>query len=279
MLTHYQKARAIIKKYGKGYYRATFLFPKSAREATWIYYQFLRTADECVDDPLVQDHFDALQRFITAWKSKDTHYIHGALFNSYERVLERYSIPHIYTDIFLSSMEQDLSKTRYATYHELEKYMEGSAVVVGYTMTYIIGYTEGALEYAKALGEAFQMVNFLRDIKEDYDSRGRIYIPVEDMQRFGVTEEQIQQGVTNDAWRALMKFEIERTKALYDKGVSGIAFLDKKGRRAVYAAALIYKDILDLIEKNNYDIFSRRLVVSPLRKTVLLLKALWKRSL
>lgn len=125
--------------------------------------------------------------------------------------------------------------------------MYGSAVVVGYTMSCIIGYSGDALPHARALGEAFQMTNFLRDIREDYDERGRIYLPIEDMQRFGVTEDHIKEHRVDDAWRALMKFEIERTRTLYEYGVAGIALLNPRGRRAVYAAALMYKEILDLI--------------------------------
>jgi phytoene synthase len=146
-------------------------------------------------------------------------------------------------------------------------------------MSHIIGFTEGALPYARALGEAFQMTNFLRDIREDYEIRGRIYLPQEDLDRFGVTRENIAEGVVDAKWQALMKFEIERTRALYEKGVSGISLLHPRGRKAVYAAACMYKEILDMIEKNKYDVFSRRLVVSPFRKTMLLCKALWKRNL
>jgi len=275
----YKKARDIIRKYGTGYYRATFLFPKKIREATWIYYQFVRTADEFVDDRAVVDHQGLLEQFEEEWHQAETGKSTLPLFNEYKKILKEYLIPRDYTEAFFKSMEQDLTVTRYATYTDLEEYMYGSATVVGYTMSHLIGFTEGALPYAKALAEAFQMTNFLRDIKEDYEERGRIYIPLEDLGRFSVTEDHIKNGVVDDNWRSLMRFEVQRTRALYDKGVFGISLLNKKGRKAVYAAALIYKTILDEIEKNDYDIFSRRVVVSPFRKTMLLLKAVCKRNL
>ncbi len=275
----YTKAKDIIKKYGTGYYRATFLFPKEIREATWTYYQFVRTADEFVDDKTVLDHKGALSKWEDSWHKAQIGTESNPLFDNYLSVLVEYKIPLEYTKTFLKAMEQDLVVSQYKTYEELEAYMDGSAAVVGYTMSYIIGFEEGALPYAKALGEAFQMTNFLRDIKEDYVDRGRIYIPQEDMGRFGVTERHIKEGVVDEYWRALMQFEIKRTRDLYNKGVLGIALLDRKGRRAVYAAALIYKDILDKIEQNEYDVFSKRVVVSPFRKTMLLLKSICKRNL
>ncbi len=275
----YKKAREIIKKYGTGYYRATFLFPKDMRMATWIYYQFVRTPDQFVDDVSVKNGKSKLLEFEDQWQKAERGESTTPFFNEYRKILEQYKIPHEYNQSFLKTMEQDLVVSRYDTYQELEKYMYGSATVVGYTMSHIIGFKEGALPYARSLAEAFQMTNFLRDIKEDFDERGRIYIPLEDMNRFGVTESHIEKGIVDEKWRSLMRFEIERTRVLYTIGVFGISYLNKSGRRAVYAAALIYKEILDKIEKNNYDIFSRRAVVSPFRKTVLLLKSLCKTNL
>jgi len=279
LYSSYKKAQAIIKKYGTGYYRATFLFPKEIREATWIYYQFVRTADEFVDDGTVIDHTGSLLKWEDEWHKAKSGQTSNRLFAEYKNILKKYHIPIEYTGSFFKTMEQDLAISRYSTYRELEKYMYGSATVVGYTMSYIIGFRDGAFPYAKALAEAFQMINFLRDISDDYKERGRIYIPQEDMDRFGVTEEHIAQGILDDKWYALMRFEIGRTRELYTKGVYGISLLDKRGRKAVYAAALIYNDILNKIEKNKYDIFSRRVVVSPLRKTMLLCKALCNRNL
>lgn len=280
-LSSYKKVRDIIKKYGTGYYRATFLFPREIRHATWIYYTFVRLPDEIVDGASVSDRTAKLATWIEKWNTYLEHrgITDVEVFRSFAEVMDEYAIPAEYAASFLEVMRQDLSVTRYETYRDLEGYMYGAAVVVGYTMSHIVGFNDGALPHAKALGEAFQMTNFLRDIREDYEERGRIYIPREDMERFGVSERHIADHHTDDAWRALMKFEIDRTRALYEKGVSGIPLLDPRGRRAVYAAALLYKEILNKIENRGYDIFTERVVVSPLRKTMLLLQALWKRKL
>lgn len=271
----------IIKTYGRGYYRATFLFPRSIREATWIYYTFVRLPDEIVDGAIEEDRAQRLQVWKEQWKGivAGKGEIHNEACVAFKGVMDEYHIPAEYSFSFLEAMEQDLTKAQYQTYTDLEAYMYGSAVVVGYTMSHIIGFEEGALPYARALGEAFQMTNFLRDIREDYEVRGRVYIPQEDLDRYGVTIDHIREHRCDEAWRALMRFEMARTRALYATGIAGIARLHPRGRRAVYAAARIYKEILDNIENNNYDIFSRRIVVSPFRKTVLLCKALWKRNL
>ncbi len=268
--------RIIIKKYGTGYYRASFLFPKEIREATWKYYQFVRIADELVDADQVYDKKNELDKLRNEWKKTQSSASTFNFLNQYKAVVDKYNIPTSYTEVFFNSMEQDLYVSTYETYADLENYMHGSAVVVGYTMSHLIGFKEGALVHAKALGEAFQMTNFLRDIREDYEDRGRIYIPKEDMVRFGVTPDHIANHIQDDAWRALMKFEITRTRKLYEIGLAGIPMLDKHGRRAVYAAMLIYKEILNTIELRDYDIFSKRITVSPIRKTMILLKVLWR---
>ena len=278
-LLTYISPRSIIKHYGTGYYRATFLFPKKVRTAVWTLYQFVRLPDEIVDN--AGDDRDAqLALWEREWKAvaESGASTGNPAIAAFKKVLDTYHIPVSYTYDFLAAMRQDLSKDRYATYAELEHYMHGSASVVGYMMSYIIGFQDGALPYARALGEAFQMTNFLRDIKADYDERGRIYIPQEDMDHYGVTEAHIRDGIVDGAWRALMHYEIDRTRALYEKGVAGIAMLAPDGRKAVYAAAFIYKELLDEIEQCQYNIFSRRVVVSPFRKTMLLWKALWNKN-
>jgi 15-cis-phytoene synthase len=273
-------ARETIKRYGSGYYRATILFPREIKEAVWVLYEFVRLPDEIVDGEGA-DKDAALREWETNWKrvAEEGATSENTTIMAFLAVVKKYAIPLHYTYDFFAAMRQDLTKERYETYEELEGYMHGSASVVGYMMSHIIGYKGDAFAYARALAEAFQMTNFIRDIKEDYELRGRIYMPEEDMLRFGVTEEHIAKGVCDEAWRNFLSFEIARTRALYEKGVSGIPMLDAKGQRAVYAAALIYKDILDGIEDAKYDVFTSRVYVGSFRKTVLLCKAvLWNRN-
>ncbi len=274
-------AQEIIKKYGTGFYRSSLLFPKKVREEVWALYQFVRFYDEIVDTQK-QDQEATLIHHIALFTNAYDQGIPSGLFiiDEFVQLMHKHKIPREYAESFFEAMKTDLSKAHYQTYQELEDYMYGSATVIGYMMSILIGCADqNALPHARALAEAFQMTNFLRDIKSDYEERHRIYMPREDMQRFGVTEEHIKQGINDDAWKAFVKFEIARIRTLYQKGVDGIHYLSKDGRKAVYAAALVYGCIQEQIEKADYDVFSRRIVVSPFDKTMLLLKALWKRNL
>jgi phytoene synthase len=176
-------------------------------------------------------------------------------------------------------MHQDLTKDRYETYKELEDYMYGSASVIGIMMSHIIGYKQGALPYAKSLGEAFQLINFLRDTKDDYDTRGRIYLPQQNMKNFNITNEYIIKGVVDEKWKNFMKFELIRARKLLTEGRKGIGMLSGRGQKAVYASYLIYGKIIDKIEEEDYDTFSKRIVVGPTAKTMLLLRSICKTNL
>jgi phytoene synthase len=277
-----ERAKSITRMFGRGFYRASYLFPRDIREATWVLYAFVRIPDEMVDsEPDANKAATSLKKWITDWhtvkETRDTT-DKDTLLLAAKELHERYAIPHHYSDAFLFAMQQDLTITRYETYADLEAYMYGSASVVGIMMSYIIGYRPGALPYAQALGEAFQLINFLRDAKDDYDTRGRIYIPREDMDRFGVSESDIAHGIHSVAWENLMKYEIVRARTLLAKGIEGIAYLYPVGQRAVYAASLIYGAILDEMEKNNFNTFAGRITISRFKKTMLLCKAVWNKN-
>jgi phytoene synthase len=169
-------------------------------------------------------------------------------------------------------MNADTFVTRYETYSELEIYMEGSASVVGYMMSSIIGYRGDAMNYAQALGQAMQLTNFLRDVQEDFE-KSRIYIPKEWLDKFGVSEDYFKNKIVDDKWVGLMRYAISFNNELYEKAYYGIRFLDRSGQRQVYAALLLYKEILKEIEKQNYDVFRKRAHVSTSKKVLLIAKA------
>jgi phytoene synthase len=194
-----------------------------------------------------------------------------------KEIFDFYHIPYEYVNDFLFAMYQDLNKTRYSSYKELEEYMYGSAAVIGLVMSHIIGFREGALPHAKDLGEAFQMINFIRDVKEDYDNLGRVYFPKEDMDKFGITEDHIRKSILDDSMKKFLAFELDRAKSLLEEGEKGIKMLGN-GRSAVFASYLIYKKLIEKIEFENYDVFSKRIVISPLQKTMLLFKAVWNKN-
>lgn len=274
-----EKARAITRFYGTSYYRATWFFPRALREATWILYAFVRIPDEMVDtEPDRAKGAAELARWSVDWEEiVEGRTPDGAdpIMYATKSVHDQYGIPFEYSRAFLKSMAMDLTVERYQTYEALQEYMYGSAAAVGLMMTHLIGFQEGALLYAKALGDAMQLTNFLRDIDEDYVLRNRIYLPREEMDRFGVTEAHIANRCADDAWKSLMRFEVQRARALFREGDKGIALLHPRGRRAVAVASALYSAILDEIEARDYDIFTRRVRTSTLRKFSLITTTLW----
>lgn len=283
--------RQIHKKYGKTFYLGSLLLSPREREATWILYAFFRFPDEYVDTEHVDEKGTALiklARYGELWEKACA----GEVFEAEEDLMcvlraaahihKEFSIPIEYSKAFLTAMAQDTHKDRYQTYTELEEYMYGSASVVGIMMTYVIcasdprfasdaSYRETIIEEAKTLGEAFQMTNFLRDVGEDMRERGRIYLPQEDMARFGVTDRDIETARIRDAFVLLMQYEINRTRALYVKADAGIEKLPRRAGRGIRMARVLYAEILVKIERAGYDVFSQRAHLSLLEK-------LWKSS-
>jgi phytoene synthase len=176
---------------------------------------------------------------------------------------------------FVRSMEMDLHVDRYDTWQDLCVYMDGSACVIGEMMLPILEpLDDAAVPHARDLGLAFQLTNFLRDVGEDLD-RGRIYLPQEDLERFGV--DAADRTVT-PGWRELMRFEIDRARQLYRSADLGIAALPDRSARSIRAARVLYSEILDRIERNDYDVFSARARVPLARKLAVAGAALRPRS-
>jgi phytoene synthase len=165
---------------------------------------------------------------------------------------------------FFGAMAMDLTTSSYETWEDLCTYMEGSAAVIGEMMLPVLEpISEAAKAPARSLGLAFQLTNFLRDVDEDLD-RGRVYLPQDDLRLFDV--DLGRRSVTPE-WRAFLAYEIERNRALYSFADTGIAMLPPRSARCVGTARVLYAKILDQIERNDYDVFSRRARVPTLRKT------------
>lgn len=270
-----EKAERVEKKHGTSYYIATLFFPKKIKEAVFILYAFVRTPDEYVDNP--REGSDPRTNLIQ-WKSDWEHaYKTGTSDNDLliatAEVFKMYTIPFDLSIEFIDAMIQDVTVSRYETYQELQAYMRGSAQVVGLMLTYIMGYKDPrAFEYAEKLGEAMQLTNFLRDIQEDYVSRGRIYLPQEDMRSYGVTEEMIYEKHVTPEFIHLMKSEISRARRLFREADLGICMLSSRTQFPVRLASRLYEKILDKIEEEKYNIFTKRVRSSTLEKIILILK-------
>ena len=263
----YARCRAINRRHGQTYYWATTLLAPDVRPHVHALYAFCRHADDIVDDlgdAPVHERASALQAYGARFRhdlgeGSSDHEVLAAVVDT----VGRYDIAPECFDRFLRSMEMDLSIDRYETFDDLGGYMDGSAAVIGEMMMPVLGARgPDALRPARDLGIAFQLTNFLRDVGEDLE-RGRIYLPQEDLRHFGADP---ALGAVTPEWRALMRFEIERTNAIYASADTGLAYLPPRSARCIGAARALYSDILVRIERNDYDVFTRRASVPLARK-------------
>ncbi|UDY34937.1 phytoene/squalene synthase family protein [Dermatobacter hominis] len=263
----YAECRRLTKRHGTTYYWATQLLPGVSRPHVHALYGFCRYADDIVDDlgpaPVAQ-RSEALAAFTDRFfHDLDRGRSDDLVLRAVVHTVRAYSIDPSLFRRFVTSMEMDLSIDRYGTWEDLCTYMDGSACVIGEMMLPILEpASESAVPHARDLGLAFQLTNFLRDVGEDLD-RGRIYLPQEDLERFGA--DPAARTVT-PAWRELMRFEIDRARELYRSADLGIALLPGRSARSIRAARTLYSEILDRIERNDYDVFSVRARVPLARK-------------
>lgn len=267
----YEECKRLNALHGKTYYLATLLLPAAKRPPVHALYGFARYADEIVDDLASTLSPDEKALALRTWgdsvladlrKGSSDDLIGRALVDT----VNRYSIPLDYFDAFMTSMEMDLTVTRYKTYDDLMKYVYGSAVVIGLEMLPILGYNDPrAIEAATALGTAFQLANFIRDIGEDID-RGRIYMPLDELEQFGVSEEMLLQRQMTPEIVEAIKYQIARVKDLQNIAEAGIKYLDPISRPCIRAASELYCGIVDEIEANGYDVFTKRATTSQWRR-------------
>ncbi|HMS54441.1 MAG TPA: phytoene/squalene synthase family protein [Fimbriimonadaceae bacterium] len=260
------------RQYGTTYYFATQRMPRPIRQNVHALYGFVRKADEWVDDKArfsTEDARDNLAEFRSELiKAVEGHIIpNDPVLRAFSQTLINCGVPLSEALLFLEAMESDLTKSRYASYKELEQYMRGSAAAVGLMMCSILGViiTPEVSASAVALGNAMQLTNFLRDVGEDWE-RGRLYIPQEDFERFQVDPTEISVGIVSDRFVNLMQFEISRARSLYEKADRGITLLPTQARRSVLLARILYSKILDKIEANDYDVLNARARTSRTEK-------------
>lgn len=275
----FEKCREITRSYGTSFYFATQFFPKEVRNGIYAAYAFARIPDEIVDDPKKESKENSLEA-LNGWAEEWRRAMREG--DSEDEVLaaivfafRRYDIPLEDCEAFLRSMYMDEEKAEYRDYAELEDYMYGSAGVIGLMVTRIVGYsTPEAFKYALKLGYAFQLTNFLRDIREDCDELGRIYMPQEELRMFGLSGGDICDHVRDKRFVEFMKFQIERNRQIYREALPGIKLLHWRGRMAVRVAYVLYKAILSEIERANYDVYAGRVRTNSQQKIALSLKAL-----
>lgn len=274
----YDYCKSITAEHSRTFFMASSLLPPEQRKAARALYAFCRVTDDIVDDP----HRSITERSITLerWQRQvmdkqpaDT----APVCLAWVDTQVKFNIPRGYAQQLIAGCARDIEQTRYETFADLAEYAYGVASTVGLMAMHIVGFTgKEALPYAVRLGIALQLTNILRDVAEDWRN-GRVYLPQDELQEFGLSEQDIARGVVDDRWRAFMKYQIARNRRLYDESILGIQMLEKSGRFAIAAAAELYKAILDEIEADDYDVFTRRASVSKLGK-LQRLPGIWWRS-
>jgi len=262
----YLRCRELHAHHGRTYYLATRLLPAPRRPYVWALYGFARYADEIVDDLTVTASAGQRADRLAQWSQLRLNELRAGVSEdpigrAMVDTVATWGIPVEHVAAFLDSMRTDLTVHQYATFDDLLGYMHGSAAVIGLQMLPVLGpLTPAAAEPAMALGIAFQLTNFIRDVAEDL-SRGRLYLPLEDLEEFGVDRADLERGVFSPAARDLIRFQVERTRLWYDRARPGIDMLAPAGRECIRAALVLYAGILDQIERVGYDVLRGRVGV------------------
>ena len=275
---HVHAGKEIQRRTGKTFYLATRFLPKRVRDPTHVLYGFFRIADEVVDDagdtpPDEQaDRLETLREQALGNEPTD-----DPVLQAFCSVRERYAIADHEVNEFIDAMKTDIDTDRYETYDDLEEYMRGSAAAVGVMMTAIMEADDpdAALPHAIKLGEAFQMTNFLRDVREDVVERDRIYLPLETLEDHGVTEDQVRNFEMSERFATAMAEELSRTESLYREGVAGIRYLPEDCQLPVLLASVLYAEHHALIRHNGYDVLTNEPSLSTARKLWCVAKTRW----
>lgn len=285
----YAYCRQVTRKSSSNFYYAFRLLPSARHNALCALYAFCRFMDDIADqqeNAVSSSSSDGnrnekLSALLGSWREElracyagtPRHPISQALTDT----VQRFPIQQEYLAGIIDGVEMDLRRTRYATFDELYEYCYRVASLVGLACIEIFGYRNpSAREYAINLGIAFQLTNILRDVGEDAQ-RGRIYLPAEDLARFGYAEEELLAGVRSDAFVRLMNFEGERARTYYRAAVQHLAPEDHRSLVAAEAMRLIYARLLDMLTERHFQVFDTRVTLAPTAKARLALTA-WVRG-
>jgi len=269
----YARCAEVTRQSSSNFYYAFMLLPAERRRALYAVYAFCRFVDDIADDGAVAQPAMLLER----WREELRKVFNGAVERPVSRALadnvRRFNIPQRYFEEVIDGVEMDLTRKRYATFAELSLYCRRVASAVGLICIEIFGYRNPATRvYAERLGLAFQLTNILRDVREDA-ARDRIYLPLEDLARFGVSEREILQSAYTPGFNQLMEFEAARARQFYQEAAAALAPEDKSAMVAAEGMRLIYRALLERISRSGYRVFDRRLSVSAPRKLLLVGRA------
>lgn len=277
------RSKQIQKHTGRTFHVATRFLPEQIRHATYVLYAFFRMADQVVDDPdpMPTDvQMAELQRIrLGATGAVDTW---DPILKGFSEVRDEFQIPDSEVHAFIDAMERDIGQSpepevMFAHRDEMTQYLRGSAVAVAHMMLAVMDpeNPERARPHAKALGEAFQLTNFLRDVREDIEDYNRVYLPQATLDRFGVAIETIEEGRVTSALRSAIQSELQHAEGRYRSGVAGIRYLPKGCQFPVLLAAIFYAEYHRIIRRQRYDVQTSVPSLSLGRYVSLFIRARW----
>ncbi|MFQ5458192.1 MAG: phytoene/squalene synthase family protein [Myxococcota bacterium] len=251
--------RAVTRHHAKTFYFASLFLPRAMRQAIWALYAYTRRLDDVVDEipaaAVAGAHLRRMDRALSArLAAPGSNLTYLALADA----VSRYGIPHFYFHSLAAGLAMDLKQAKFERWRDLYRYCWRVASVVGLMVSRTFGRTD-AVTFRRVVdcGIAMQLTNILRDVGEDLDM-GRIYLPREDMACFGVTDAMLERREVTEQVRGLLAFEIARARRYYESGARVLAHVNGRVRMTATLAVRLYARILDNIEENGYDVFSRR---------------------
>ena len=276
----YDDCRAITRQEAKNFYYAFLTLPAAKRRAIYAVYSFCRHCDDSVDE---QGTDEAKLTALSSIESSLDQAFHSQpespAFLALADAADRYQIPQDYFQDIILGVKSDLIKDRYQDFDELRQYCYRVASVVGLICLQIFEYQgEEAKDYAVDLGLAMQLTNILRDVRGDLEM-GRVYLPQDEMARFGYSEEHLRDGIKNDAFLELSRFQAERARGYYKSGLRLLPHLSHRSRACPAVLGAIYSKVLDRIESSGFDVLGERRISLSTREKVRIMAQTWLGSM
>jgi phytoene synthase len=276
----YTHCRSITKKHAKTFYMATRFLPNEKQRGIFAIYGLCRYLDDLVDEAEDLIHYkkitvDQIDEKLELFKQRlidvyDGKIVNDPILSAFSDTLKKYHISMDLPFLLMEGVKTDLVKDRFETFEEVYDYSYKVASVVGLMTSEVFGYTnKDALKYAVDLGIAMQLTNILRDVGEDLD-RDRIYLPQEDLERFGISEQELFSKKLDDKFKRMLKFQIDRARNYYEMSDKGISMLNSDSRLPVCLARHNYSRILNKIEENDFNVFDTRAYLNYTEKLSIL---------
>jgi phytoene synthase len=269
----YRYCLKVARSRAKNFYYSFVLLSAQQRKAMCAIYAFMRYCDDLSDEP------GATRAAVDQWRADLEEALQGRftdhpVWPAFYHTVRRFGIPHEYFRQMIAGITSDLEPRTFETFEDLYGYCYQVASVVGLTIIHIFGFdTHSALPLAEKCGVAFQLTNILRDIREDA-GQGRIYLPAEDLRRFGVSEADLRSGNRTPEFLQLMKFEAARARDYYNQSRPLLDLIHPRSRSSLWALISIYSRLLERIEGTNYDVFSHRVRLTLFEKSWIVVRAL-----